>query len=63
MALAWCLRDKRITSVVFGARNIRQLSENIKAIENTKFDKSEINDINLYATESNINIWKESSSY
>ena len=63
MALAWCLRDKKITSVLFGVRNIRQLNENINAIQNTAFEKSEINEINLYATESNLNIWKESSNY
>ena len=63
MALAWCLRDKRITSVVFGARNRKQLNENLDALKNIEFNRSEINEINLYATESNINIWQESSSY
>tara|TARA_B110000014_G_scaffold259460_1_gene247318 strand:+ start:120 stop:1148 length:1029 start_codon:yes stop_codon:yes gene_type:complete len=63
MAIAWCLRDKRVTSVVFGVRNIKQLKENIMALKNIEFDKSEIDEINKYATDSNINIWKDSSAY
>ena len=63
MALSWCLRDKRITSLVFGARNRKQLNENLNALNNIKFDKSEIREIDHYASESNINIWEESSRY
>ena len=63
MALSWCLRDKRITSLVFGARNRKQLNENLAALKNTEFDSSEINEINLYATGLDINIWEESSSH
>ena len=63
MALVWCLRDKRVTSLVLGVRNRRQLSENLNALNNKEFNKYEIDEINKYATESDINIWKESSRY
>ena len=42
MALAWALRDKRITSLIVGARNVSQLRDNLKALENTSFTREEL---------------------
>ena len=47
MALAWCLRDEKVTSVIIGASSIEQLKDNIKAVDNTSFTDEEINSINL----------------
>lgn len=42
MALAWALRDKRITSLIVGTRNVAQLKDNLKALENTSFAQEEL---------------------
>ncbi|MDR0421799.1 MAG: aldo/keto reductase [Proteiniphilum sp.] len=42
MALAWALRDKRVTSLIVGTRNVRQLKDNLKALENTTFSAEEL---------------------
>ncbi|RNC65766.1 aldo/keto reductase [Proteiniphilum sp. X52] len=42
MALAWALRDKRITSLIVGARNVAQLRDNLKALENSSFTPEEL---------------------
>ena len=60
MALAWCLRDPRITSVLIGASRVEQLEENIAALANVTFSEEELRAIDRHATESGINIWKES---
>jgi L-glyceraldehyde 3-phosphate reductase len=45
MAIAWILRDKRITSVLVGASSVRQLKDNVSAIQNLSFDKDELTQI------------------
>lgn len=45
LALAWLLKDKRVTSVLIGASSTDQLSDNLKALKNTEFSKSELSDI------------------
>jgi L-glyceraldehyde 3-phosphate reductase len=45
MALAWVLRDSRITSVIIGASKIEQIDQNISAIKNLEFTESEIRQI------------------
>ncbi|NLO71273.1 MAG: L-glyceraldehyde 3-phosphate reductase [Porphyromonadaceae bacterium] len=42
MALAWCLNDKRVTSVIVGTSSVKQLKDNIKALENTSFTDEEL---------------------
>lgn len=42
MALAWALRDKRVTSLIVGARNVEQLRDNLKALENSSFSQEEL---------------------
>ncbi len=61
MALAWCLRDPRITSVLVGASRPEQISENIDALQKPEFSPEELAEIDRYATESGINLWARSS--
>lgn len=61
MALAWVLRDERITSALIGASRPEQIVENVKALENTKFSDDELKRIDEFATDSGINIWAQSS--
>jgi L-glyceraldehyde 3-phosphate reductase len=61
MALAWVLRDPRVTSALIGVSSIRQLEENLAALERLEFTDSELAEIDRLATESRINIWAASS--
>jgi L-glyceraldehyde 3-phosphate reductase len=61
MALAWCLRDPRVASVLIGASSERQLRENVAALERSDFSDDELAAIDRWATESGINIWAASS--
>ena len=63
MALAWVLNNKAVTSALVGVRTIQQLKENIEALKNLKFSKSELNEINKKAKEGNINLWSPSSAH
>ncbi len=61
MALAWTLRDPRVTSALVGASSIEQLEANVGAIDRLDFTDEELDEIDRYATEGNINIWAASS--
>ena len=61
MALAWVLRDERVTSALIGASSVVQLEDNIAAIEGLGFTDDELTEIDRYATEGAINIWAASS--
>jgi L-glyceraldehyde 3-phosphate reductase len=61
MAIAWVLRDPRMTSTVLGASSVAQLENNVAALGNTSFSDDELAEIDKYATESGINLWKQSS--
>jgi L-glyceraldehyde 3-phosphate reductase len=61
LALAWALRDERVTSVLIGASSVTQLEENLAAVTNTSFTDQELAAIDHDAVESGINIWAESS--
>ncbi len=63
MALAWTLRDQRVTSTVIGAGSVSQLEENLGALDKLAFSVAELADIDRFATESGINLWAESSSH
>ena len=62
LALAWALRDERVTSVLIGASSVAQLEENLAAVTNTSFSDEELAAIDHDAVESGINIWAESSA-
>jgi L-glyceraldehyde 3-phosphate reductase len=61
MALAWCLRDPRVTSVLTGASAPEQLAHNVAALGQLDFPAEELAEIDRYATESGINRWARSS--
>lgn len=62
MAIAWVLRDPRVTSALVGARTVEQMADTLKSLENLAFSVEELNEIDLYAKDGEINIWKVSSS-
>ena len=57
MALAWTLRDPRMTSTLVGASSVEQLEQNLGALENLDFGDDELAEIDRYATESGVNLW------
>jgi L-glyceraldehyde 3-phosphate reductase len=62
MAIAWTLRDPRMTSAVVGVSSVEQLELNIGALDRRDFSDDELAEIDQYATESDINIWARSST-
>jgi L-glyceraldehyde 3-phosphate reductase len=57
MALAWTLRDPRMTSTLIGVSSIEQLEDSLGTLDNLEFSDEELEEIDRYATESGINIW------
>jgi L-glyceraldehyde 3-phosphate reductase len=62
LALAWTLRDPRITSTLIGASSVGQLEDNVGALARLDFSDDELAQIDRYAVEAGINIWERSSS-
>ncbi|GHJ44459.1 glyceraldehyde 3-phosphate reductase [Catellatospora sp. TT07R-123] len=54
LALAWALRDERMTSLVIGASSIKQLEDNVAALDNLSFTADELAEIDRFATEADI---------
>ncbi len=61
MAIAWVLRDPRITSALIGARTVEQLEDSLGALDNLDFAPDELQEIDKYAVEAGINLWAASS--
>ena len=61
MALAWTLRDPRVTSTLIGASSVAQLESNVAALDRLLFDADELAEIDRHATEGNVNLWASSS--
>jgi L-glyceraldehyde 3-phosphate reductase len=61
MAIAWTLRDPRVTSALAGASSVEQLEANVAALERLDFTDDELAEIDRHATESGINLWAASS--
>ena len=61
MAIAWTLRDPRMTSAAIGASSVVQLEESLAALDRLNFSEDELSEIDRWATESDINIWVASS--
>jgi L-glyceraldehyde 3-phosphate reductase len=59
MAIAWALRDPRMTSVVLGASSVAQLDENLDALKNMTFTKEELSRINVFASEGHLDLWRQ----
>jgi L-glyceraldehyde 3-phosphate reductase len=62
LAIAWVLRDPRVTSALLGASSVQQLEDNVAALTNLEFDPGELDEIDQHAVEGQINIWEQSSS-
>ena len=61
MALAWALRDPRMTSLVVGASSVKQLETNVGALERLDFTSEELAEIDRFATDADIDLWARSS--
>jgi L-glyceraldehyde 3-phosphate reductase len=61
MAIAWTLRDPRVTSSLIGARTVEQLEDSLGALRNLAFSDDELAEIDRHAVEAGINLWKASS--
>jgi L-glyceraldehyde 3-phosphate reductase len=61
MALAWTLRDPRVTSTLVGASSVTQLEQNVGALDKLDFSQDELREIDRHATDSGINLWAASS--
>jgi L-glyceraldehyde 3-phosphate reductase len=61
LALAWVLRDERVTSVLIGASSVKQLDDNLAAVDNLSLSSDELDAIEQDAVDSGINIWARSS--
>jgi L-glyceraldehyde 3-phosphate reductase len=61
LALAWVLRDPTVASTLVGASSVAQLKENLGALANLDFTAEELSEIDQYASESGIDMWRVSS--
>jgi len=59
MAIAWVLRDKRVTSALIGARNVEQLDNSLDALKQLQFTEAELKEIDRYAQEGSIDLWRD----
>jgi len=62
LALAWTLRDERVTSTLIGASSVGQLEANVATLDNLDLSKEELEEIDRYATDANLNLWAASSA-
>lgn len=63
MALAWALRDPRMTSVLIGASSVQQIEENVAALNNLAFSAEQLARIDQIAQDGGINLWAKSSAH
>jgi L-glyceraldehyde 3-phosphate reductase len=62
MAIAWVLRDDRVTSALIGASSVEQLENSLGALERLEFSEEELSEIDGYATDAGLNLWAGSSA-
>jgi L-glyceraldehyde 3-phosphate reductase len=62
LALAWALRDDRVTSALIGASSVAQLEQNVAALARLELDPPELEEIDRHAQEAGVNLWAASSS-
>ncbi|MBV8271605.1 MAG: aldo/keto reductase [Cupriavidus sp.] len=61
MAIAWVLRDERVSSALIGARTVEQLDDTLHAVERMDFTPEELAEIDVYAKDGGVDLWKVSS--
>ncbi|MHB1960577.1 MAG: L-glyceraldehyde 3-phosphate reductase [Acidobacteriaceae bacterium] len=59
MAIAWVLRDPRVTTALIGARNVDQLNDSLDAVKKLQFTAAELKEIDRFAQDSGIDLWKD----
>ncbi len=62
LALVWALRDPRVTSLVIGASSVRQLEENVAALDRADLSPEELSRIDEHAVDSGVDLWRDQSS-
>ncbi len=62
MAIAWVLRDPRVTSALIGASSVGQLEDSLAAVERLDFTDGELAAIDVHAVEGGINLWEGPST-
>ena len=62
MALAWVLRDPRVTTTLIGASSVAQIRENVAALQNLAFSTEELAEIDHHASEGGVDLWRAPSS-
>jgi L-glyceraldehyde 3-phosphate reductase len=59
LAIAWVLRDRRVTSALIGARNVEQLDDSLDSLKRLEFSEAELNEIDRHAQDAGIDLWKD----
>jgi len=59
LAIAWVLRDSRVTSALIGARNVGQLNNSLDAVKKLEFSAAELAEIDQYAQDGSLDLWKD----
>jgi len=62
MAIAWVLRDERVTSALVGASSVAQLEDSLGVLERLDFTEDELSEIDRHATDADLNLWARSSA-
>ena len=63
MALAWTLREPRVTSTLVGCSSVRQLEDNVAALDNLTFSTEELNEVDeLTAGDPGVSLWTQSNA-
>jgi L-glyceraldehyde 3-phosphate reductase len=62
MAIAWTLRDSRVTSALIGASSVEQLEDSLGALEQLEFSDEELARIDALAVDGGVDLWKEPST-
>jgi len=62
LAIAWAARDERVSSVLVGASSVRQLEQNLAALEHRSFSSDELDEIDRYAVEGGVDLWREAAT-
>jgi L-glyceraldehyde 3-phosphate reductase len=62
MAIAWTLRDPRVTTALIGASSVKQLDDSLGALDNLDFSADELSEIDQHAVDAGINLWARSSA-
>ncbi|HEY7931772.1 MAG TPA: L-glyceraldehyde 3-phosphate reductase [Acidimicrobiales bacterium] len=62
MAIAWTLRDRRVTSALIGASSVAQLDDSLDALANLDFTPEELTDIDRFAVDGGVDLWRDVAS-